>query len=248
MKTLKILNDAWIISNMRILAIRRYLFSYLVVSMLTPIGITIMISFAAGITESAKINYIIGAIVFSLSMAGVNGVGQDIAQDRLLGTLKWFITSPIHPVSYTLGLLIPHVIAGLLNTTLILLLGKYVWGAPIVLSPILPLIFVMSILSLLGVGAVIGSYSKVPAQAYGLTNVISFVIILLSPVYYLIDALPLFLRPVAYIFPTTYAAQALRAVLSGSFEHVLENIVALTLITTTLLTIGLSKIKWRETS
>lgn len=247
MKTLKILSDTWIISGMRILALRRYLLSYLMISMLTPIGLTIMISFAAGITESAKINYIIGAIVFSLSMAGVNGVGQDIAQDRLLGTLKWFITSPIHPISYALGLLIPHVIAGLLNTTIILLLGKYVWGAPLILSPILPLIFILSILSLLGVGTVIGSYSKVPAQAYGLTNVISFVIILLSPVYYSIDALPSYLRPVSYIFPTTYSAEVLRTLLNGSFEHVLTNTMVLTLMTVTLLIIGLSKIKWRET-
>lgn len=246
MRTLRILSDACYISWMRLLAIRRYFFSYLVIAMLTPIGTTIMISFATGVTASLKINYIIGAIVFSLSMLGVNGVGQDIGQDKLMGRLKWFITSPIHPISYVIGLLIPHVLMGLINTLLILLLGKYLWGAPLFFSPILPLIFILCILSLLGVGAVIGSYSKALAQAYGLTNMISFVIILFSPVYYPIDALPSTIRPISYVLPTTYAAQALRTVLKGSYEHVLENTIILTVMATILLIVGLYNIKWRE--
>jgi ABC-2 type transport system permease protein len=205
-----------------------------------------MIFFAAGVEQYTKINYLVGAIVFSLSLMGVNGIGQEIAQDRLLGTLKWFVTSPIHPLSYVVGVLLPHILAGIINSFVILAIGKFLWGAPLSLSPILLLVFVLSILSLLGLGAVIGSYSKNPAQAYGLTNILSFVIIFLSPVYYPIDILPLPVRIVSYVLPTTYAAQALRSVLSGSFATVFESLIILSVMAAFLLILGVSKVKWRE--
>ncbi len=243
----KTLSDAFFISKIRLLTIRRHLVSYLVVALLTPLGITLIISFAAGITEYAKVNYIIGTIVFSLSLSGINGLGQDIAQDKLMGTLKWFITMPIHPISYVIGLLTPHVIAGFANSLLIMFIGKYVWGAPIHISLVVIPIFILSILSMLGVGAVIGSYSKVPAQAYGLTNLLSFLIILFSPVYYPIEALFPPLRFFAYILPTTYAAQALRYSFKGLTMDALRDITILGAMAALLLIIGLSKIKWRET-
>lgn len=242
----KVLSDMYIISVIRLLAIRRILFSYIAVAMLAPLGMMLMISFAAGVTEAAKINYLVGAVVFSLSLSGINGIGQEIAHDRLLGTLKWFITSPIHPISYVGGLLIPYLVAGFFNSTVILFIGKFIWNAELTLHPLLLVIFALCILSLLGVGVLIGSYSKTPAQAYGLTNIVSFITVFLSPVYYPMDALPPLLRPIAHILPTTYAAEVLRNMLKGAFVNIFENALILAIVSIALITVGISKIRWRE--
>ncbi len=77
------------------------------------------------------------------------------------------------------------------------------------------LVLFLSAYAMAGFGALIGFYSPTAQVASLLTQILQTVIIFFAPVYYPPSVLPEGLRLLAYLWPTTHAALALKGSLGG---------------------------------
>lgn len=76
-------------------------------------------------------------------------------------------------------------------------------------------------------------------------NVVGFVMIFISPIYFPVPRLPEWLAGPAQLSPYTHAANALAASLSGAAVAA-QDVVVLTLLTVAGLVVGSLGMRWRE--
>jgi ABC-2 type transport system permease protein len=70
------------------------------------------------------------------------------------------------------------------------------------------------------IGYVIASYAKTEESANALTSIVQFPLMFLSGIFFPIDFMPEFLRPIAAVLPLTYLGDALRQVMVGGTPYV----------------------------
>jgi ABC-2 type transport system permease protein len=71
-------------------------------------------------------------------------------------------------------------------------------------------------LMFISLGYVIAAFSKNQESAAGISSILSFPLMFLSGLFFPIDFMPDFLKPVVQIVPLTYLADALRQIMVGS--------------------------------
>jgi ABC-2 type transport system permease protein len=150
---------------------------------------------------------VVGGVLFSALFTG-NGMMNDCAYLRLERQLQQiFITSPLRPISWVLGMA----------------LGELAWTAPalvlfvIVLSLVVP-VSALSVLALTGVilltwlmattlGFLISTFFRQLREIWPIGTVVFTSLSVLPPIFYPIQAIPADLRWVAFVSPSTWAAQ-----------------------------------------
>ncbi|MCD6276559.1 MAG: ABC transporter permease [Thermoplasmata archaeon] len=244
----KIITDAIIISKINILSLRESLTAFVIISLFIPLGMTYLISLASPNWDLiTKVNYLTGMLVLSSSLTIINGIGQFIGQDRLGGIISWYRTSPVHPLSYILGVTSTYLISILIECIILIPIASILWRIPfnIINIGIITLVVIVQSLALIGIGAVIGTRAKNIQTVSALTNVLSFVIAFATPAYYSISAVPEKFRLICYILPTTEASLFIKNLyLHGVVDVPL--LIILILISIPYLLIGFIGIKWRE--
>ena len=250
MSARKFLTDIYVILKINILSLRSAFVPYLVISVILPLGFTYLVSLAFGgrVPFEAAVNMLIGATILSLSLSLVNGMGQSIAQDIMLGRLELLASYPIRPAAYVIGLSVMFLLAGLLNTAIIVLTGTIAWGLPQKTMAALPGLLVVAAIAsigLMGISAIIGTRSRSLTQAYAYTNVLSFIIALLTPAYYSPKIMPSAIRYLSYVLPTTHASLIARDLLGAGSYDVTWYGTLLVVLSIAYLAAGLSGIKWR---
>jgi ABC-2 type transport system permease protein len=124
-----------------------------------------------------------------------------------------------------------------------LLLGLPFSGASWVLLPLIPL----GVLPLAGLGALLGLFAKSGEIANIFSNLLIVFVGILSPVMLPLDSLPVPLRIISQFMPTTYVADAFRAVLGGyQGTNIALDLIILALFSATLLTITYFRLEWRD--
>jgi len=115
----------------------------------------------------------------------------------------------------------------------------------IILSIVLLLIFATSV----AIGFMLSTLSSDVVQSYAFSRLLSLLFATLPPVYYPITFVPPPLNYIAYLSPTTYAAQIMQATtgyLNLSFGMLVLNWVVLIGITAVILLIAIRKTRWKE--
>jgi ABC-type multidrug transport system permease subunit len=187
---------------------------------------------------------IAGSIVFTLGLSTVNNTAQNVVFSRFANQLKIMVASPVHPYAWAAGSLLIRVLQAM-AFSLVLLLFAPVFGIDIQLSLWFLPVALLTALSMVGLGLVIGTWS--PNQMIGnqLSQVIGILIVIVSPIYFSVSRLPDWLEPIARLSPYTYAANALDAILSGRGGFY-GDLAVLAAITAAGLVIGLAGMRWRE--
>jgi ABC-2 type transport system permease protein len=123
------------------------------------------------------------------------------------------------------------------------LFGLAVRGSIVLVGGFLLLFTVAS----LSVGALSSVFAKNQIQAIQQIIPIIYVSIFLSGVFYPLESMPDFLRPVSYLIPLTYMNHALRALITrgAGLGVVLQDFVALSLYTFTVLGLAVTLFKKR---
>jgi len=244
----KILIDTLIIAKINILSMRENLMAFIIISLVIPLGMTYLISLASpGWNLNTKVNYLTGMLVLSSSLTVVNGIGQFIAQDRLGGVLSWYRTSPVHPASYILGVTFTYLVAIFIQCIILIPIATILWGfyLNIFNISIIIVVIIVQSLTLVGIGAVIGTRAKNIQTSTALTNLISFIIVFATPAYYSIDVIPEKFRFLCYILPTTYASLMVkRQCLDGYLDLYL--LLMLALMSIPYVAVGFTGMRWRE--
>jgi ABC-2 type transport system permease protein len=216
-------------------------------TILAPLSFLTLIWFVS--KGTLLIPAIIGGLIMTMFSSGTSLQGDLSHLKNDFKLQDMVVSSPTSASTYVLGIAISELIY-YLPPILILSTLFYFFVHVTVLQLfgiIVILIFVF--LTSVSLGFALATISSDIVQSSGYTRVLTTLFSTLAPVYYPITYIPLPYRYLAYLSPTTYAAQIaqnLSGTLTSSTDELIIDWAVLISLTAVFLWIGISKSRWRE--
>jgi ABC-2 type transport system permease protein len=149
-----------------------------------------------------------------LNMTMVIFTAAAIVRERERGNLELLIATPIRSWELMAGKLIPYVLIGLVQTTLILTVGARIFDVPINGSLLdLYLAAALFIAATLTLGLVISTFARTQFQAFQMSFLTLLPSILLSGFMFPFDGMPPLARLIAQALPLTHFVEMIRGIL-----------------------------------
>ncbi|MEP7176728.1 MAG: ABC transporter permease [Gemmatimonadales bacterium] len=172
-----------------------------------------------------------GIIGVLLSLTLVLITSMAIVRERERGTLEQLIVTPIDKTSLVLGKILPFLLIGYVQITVILVLGRLLFRVPMLGS--LPLLYLLSlsfIVASLALGLLMSTMVQSQVQAMQLSFLFLLPNILLSGFMFPRQAMPPLAQWIGAALPLTYFLTILRGVLLKGIglEHLWPEALALT--------------------
>ena len=150
--------------------------------------------------------YTVPCLVGILSMIlGLMVTAMSVAREREMGTFDQLLVTPLTTSQIIAGKMIPALIIGVAESTLMMILAVLIYEipfrGPLILFYLSLVIFVLSII---GVGLFISSVSQTQQQALLGTFVFMVPTMLLSGFATPVENMPLWLQPVSWFIPITH--------------------------------------------
>jgi len=160
-------------------------------------------------------NYFIpGLVAVIMSIIGVLLTGQVIVREWERGTMELLISTPVKKSELMIGKLFPYFFLGLLDLTLAVLMGKWVFQVP--LRGSIVLLFTLSsvyILVALALGLTISTVARTQILANQMAMIIGFLpTFLLSGFTFVIANMPLWLQIITYGIAPRYYVTILKEI------------------------------------
>lgn len=163
-----------------------------------------------------------GILVSLITMIGVYMCALNIVKEKEVGTIEQINVTPIKKHHFILGKLIPFWVIGVFVFTLGLFgVGRLVYGiVPVGSIALLYAFLGLFLISVLGIGLLISTYSSTQQQAMSLAFFCMMLFMLMSGLFTSIDSMPEWAKWVANCNPVTYFIEVMRmVVLKGSGFH-----------------------------
>lgn len=155
-----------------------------------------------------------GIIGVLLSLTMVIITAMAVVRERERGTLEQLIVTPIDRTSLMLGKIVPFLLVGYVQITVIILLGQLMFSVP--LRGSLVLLYLMAfpfIVASLGIGLFFSTLVRTQAQAMQAGFLFILPNILLSGFMFPRAAMPVVAQWIGLAFPLTYFLEILRGIL-----------------------------------
>ncbi|WP_283148420.1 ABC transporter permease [Silvimonas soli] len=164
-----------------------------------------------GITQYNVVPGLMGVV---LSMTLVMMTGLAMTRERERGTMENLLATPVRPIEVITGKIVPYIVIGLLQATIILLGAYFVFHVPIVGSLIAvycaALLFIAASLM---VGITLSSLAQNQLQAMQLTVFYFLPNILLSGFMFPFQGMPVWAQYIGNVLPLTYFNRLIRGIL-----------------------------------
>ena len=148
-----------------------------------------------------------------LNMTMVIFTAVAIVRERERGTLELLIATPVRPWELMAGKLVPYVVIGLVQTTLVLTVGSMLFDVPVNGSLVdLYLAAALFIAATLTLGLLISTLARTQFQAFQLAFFTMLPSILLSGFIFPFDGMPAFARWLAQVLPLTHFVDLVRGI------------------------------------
>jgi ABC-2 type transport system permease protein len=196
----------------------------------------------------AAVNTVPGLIGVILTMTLVMFTGMALVRERERGNLEMLIATPVSPWELTLGKVLPFVAIGLVQVTVVLLLGKIVFAVPIrghlIEVYAAALLFIIANLAL---GILISTLAKSQFQSMQLAFFVFLPQILLSGFMFPYAGMPQAAQWIAEVLPMTHFIRLIRAIMlrGAGLSDLPNDMLALAAIATVLLVISTRRIHKR---
>ncbi|KFN42259.1 ABC transporter permease [Arenimonas oryziterrae] len=196
----------------------------------------------------APVNTVPGLIGVILTMTLVMFTGMALVRERERGNLEMLIATPVSPWELTIGKVLPFVGIGLVQVTVVLLLGKLVFAVPIRGSLlevyVAALLFIVANLSL---GVFISTLAKSQFQAMQMAFFTLLPQILLSGFMFPYAGMPRAAQWLSEILPMTHFIRLIRGIMlrDADLLDLPTDLGALALIATVLLVASTRRISKR---
>ncbi len=155
-----------------------------------------------------------GIIGVLLSITMLIVTSMSVVRERERGTLEQLIVTPIDKPSLMVGKILPFVLVGYVQMTVVLLLGMLLFDIPIRGSvPLLYVITLAFIVANLGIGLFISTIARTQTQAMQLGYFFLLPNILLSGFLFPREAMPVVAQWAGLVLPLTYYLDVLRGIL-----------------------------------
>ncbi|MFQ5607046.1 MAG: ABC transporter permease [Candidatus Zixiibacteriota bacterium] len=151
-------------------------------------------------------------VILTMTMALVTAAA--IVRERESGALEALITTPVSKIELMLGKIIPYIVVGYIQMTVVLVVANYMFdvrseGSVALLYSVAFLFIVAS----LGVGMVISTIARTQMQAMQMSFFFFLPNILLSGFMFPISSMPEIIQGISYALPLRYFLVFLRGVL-----------------------------------
>ncbi|MFN2400005.1 MAG: ABC transporter permease [Gemmatimonadaceae bacterium] len=212
----------------------------------TPLEVRVRPWYNPGLRSAVYIVPGIVGVVLSLTMILI--MSMAIVRERERGTLEQLIVTPIDKTSLMLGKIVPFLLIGYIQLTVVLAFGKLLFGVPVRGSlSLLYLLTLAFIVANLGIGLLISTVARNQVQAMQLGFFSMLPNILLSGFMFPRQAMPEFAQWIGAALPLTYYLQVIRGVLlkGVGWESLWRD--ALILAALALVTVAVSVRKFQKT-
>ena len=155
-----------------------------------------------------------GTIGVILTFTMVLFTSVAIVRERERGNLELLITTPVRTIELMLGKIIPYILIGMLQVSLILAAGVFLFDVP--LRGSLTDLYVAAlayVIAVLGLGLLISTIARIQFQAFQLTFFILLPSILLSGFVFPFDGMPQPAQYFAQALPLTHFVVLVRGIL-----------------------------------
>lgn len=221
------LRAAWAIARKELQIARRYrfgsinqifqpLYQTLIPSLL--LGATFAVGgVAVGLAETAGttdvVSYLfLGMLSLTLTSAGFWSVAFSLKQELDAGTLEPAWLTPTRRETFVIGMTLSGLILAVIATVILVGVGIWLFGADIAagLAVAVPVLAVTSV-GVLGFGYLVGAIVLRMREGNFFVDATDFIVVALSGAAFPIIVLPWAVRWIAYLLPTTYGLDIMRA-------------------------------------
>jgi len=169
--------------------------------------------------------------------------------ERTSGTLFRLLASPLKESELVAGYAVAFGIIGIAQSAVLLSAAVILFHVTIV-GDVLLAFGVIALLAVVseGLGIMLSSFARREAQAIQFLPIVVLPAFLLSGVFWPIQAIPEWLRPVAYVLPTTYAVEAVRSVIlrGWGLDKIYPDVIALLIFAGVFLSLATILLRRRE--
>lgn len=159
--------------------------------------------------------FVPGVMTVILMLVSAMMTSISITREKELGTMEVLLVSPLNPLQVILGKVFPYVFLSIINATVIVLLGVFVFGMPIQGSLFLlaaeSILFIITALSL---GILISTIAQTQQTAMMMSLMgLMLPVIILSGFIFPISSMPLLLQIISNIIPAKWFIIIIKAIM-----------------------------------
>jgi len=193
-------------------------------------------------------NVVPGLMGVVLTMTMVIITGLAITRERERGTMENLLATPVRPFEVMVGKILPYIIVGYIQVTLILLAARFIFNVPMVGS--LPLLYAVALVFIaanLAVGITFSTLAKNQLQAVQMTFFFFLPSILLSGFMFPFRGMPEWAQWVGTCLPNTHFLRIVRGILlkGNGLAEIAPEIWPLLVFVAVAMTIGVKR--YRQT-
>jgi ABC-type multidrug transport system permease subunit len=212
--------------------------SYIPASLITPLAYSQKPAYGTG---KRAIDFVIASIIaLTIFQGAVMGMGRAIAGEKRDGSLTRVFLTPTSNATIILGTLLFYIIFEIFRSAFLL-------GVSIIFFKIniegnlmaIALILILYAGISTGIGMIFSSIVKTEAQYFGMAMLVSMPTIFLAGVFFPLQSMPKILQVAALFLPVTYAADALRGIMTKGLPLALVSLPVLILFIFLVAIIGL---------
>ncbi len=196
----------------------------------------------------APMNSVPGLIGVILTMTMVMFTSMALVRERERGNLEFLITTPLSPMELTLGKVLPFVGMGLIQTTVVLLLGMLIFSVPVRGSLVdLYIAALLYIVACLALGIFLSTLARSQFQAMQVAFFTFLPQILMSGFMFPFAGMPVAAQWLAELFPLTHFVRLIRGIVlrAASLGDLWPEIAALIVFAAVMLTVATLRFRKR---
>jgi len=190
-----------------------------------------------------------GLLAVLLSFTLIQFTAMAIVRERERGTLEQLQVTPFTRLELILGKILPYLLIGLFQLTLVVLLMVFVFDVPIAGSVVglyaAGLVFIAAVL---GLGMVVSTVAKTQMQAMQISFFFMLPFVFLSGYVFPIDGMPKGFQYVTTLIPARYFIEVIRGIVlrGAGLSDLWQPVAALVLFT--VLIVGTAVVRFRKTA
>jgi ABC-2 type transport system permease protein len=196
----------------------------------------------------AAVNVVPGLIGVILTMTMVMFTAMAIVRERERGNLELLITTPVSSAELMIGKVLPYVGVGLVQTSVVLLLGIGVFDVPVRGSMLdVYAAAMLLIVANLALGLLVSTRAQTQFQAMQMAFFLFLPSILLSGFMFPYDGMPVAAQWLAEILPLTHFVRLIRGVMlrGADLYQLWPDVLALAAFIVVMMTLAISRFRKR---
>jgi ABC-2 type transport system permease protein len=219
-------------------------------SLLLPVGIVFFLKLVGDVKSTTQAIFLLGGnMTTSIAFGPTSFLITKMGWAKQFREFDYWIALPLAKFTLVFAIITVSLLFALPSLVGVYVIGCLLFGLPLfahslLFIPLIPL----SMLPLAGLGTLIGCCAQNGQMASTLSNIVIVFVGFLSPMMIPTAVLPLPLQIISRFVPTTYAADAFRAVLSNQVDlHFGFDVLILIFFSVLLLTLSYALLDWRTT-